>query len=520
MKRLITLFGLVLMTISVSAQYFRGDVNHDGAINTGDVTELYNIIFGTSPSEPEEEQETDSEFNIDGVMFNMVHVTGGTFMMGATEEQGSDPNSYEKPAHSETVADFWIGETEVTQGLWQAVMGSNPSSFQGFNRPVENVSWSDCQIFISKLNSLLSSQLPVGYRFCLPTEAEWEYAARGGNKSQHYKYSGSDVVDEVAWYKDNSNSQTHDVKSKNYNELGICDMSGNVYEWCNDYWRAAYDMSFDISNRVVRSSAWNAIARTARVSHRQWANPDKAQNTIGLRLAITNRTDLGFTVGNVSFTMIGVTGGTFVMGATAEQGNDAYDSEKPDIFKTVGDFWIGETEVTQALWEAVMGSNPSNFQGSSRPVEKVSWNDCQTFVEKLNTMLADQLPFGRKFRLPTEAEWEYAARGGSKTQYHKYSGSDVVDDVAWYADNSGSTTHDVMTKNSNELGIYDMSGNVSEWCQDYWRANYSTTDYNTARRVARCGSFHNYARGCRVSYRYGYLVSNTIDSTIGLRLAL
>ena len=134
---------------------------------------------------------------VNGVTFNMIKVDGGTFTMGATPEQ-TNPRSIEKPTHQVTLSSYYIGETEVTQGLWKAVMGSNPSWFTGDNLPVENVSWNDCQQFIDKLNSL------TGKNFRLPTEAEWEFAARGGNKSHHTQYSGSDNVDEVAWYWKNS----------------------------------------------------------------------------------------------------------------------------------------------------------------------------------------------------------------------------------------------------------------------------------------------------------------------------
>ena len=184
--------------------------------------------------EPEKPEEGTGTFTVNGVTFTMIAVEGGTFQMGATSEQGSDAESDEKPVHSVTLSDYCIGETEVTQELWEAVMGSNPSGFSGYpQRPVEKVSWNDCQEFITKLNQL------TGKNFRLPTEAEWEYAARGGNKSQGYKYSGSNTIDNVAWYYSNSASRTHDVKTKSPNELGIYDMSGNVWEWCYD-WYGSY----------------------------------------------------------------------------------------------------------------------------------------------------------------------------------------------------------------------------------------------------------------------------------------
>ena len=178
---------------------------------------------------------TDTDFEVNGVKFRMIAVEGGSFMMGATPEQGDDARENEKPAHKVTVDDFFIGETEVTQKLWFAVMGNNPSYFQddeGY-RPVENVSWNDAQEFVKKLNEI------TGQQFRLPFEAEWEYAARGGNKSTNKKYAGSDNLDEVAWYyKSGVQVTTHPVATKKSNELGIYDLSGNVYEFCCDSWES------------------------------------------------------------------------------------------------------------------------------------------------------------------------------------------------------------------------------------------------------------------------------------------
>jgi len=227
-----------------------------------------------------------------------------------------------------------------------------------------------------------------------------------------------------------------------------------------------------------------------------------------------------FTVNGVSFTMVYVEGGTFTMGATSEQGSEAHDSEKPAHSVTLSSYMIGQTEVTQALWQAVMGNNPSNFKGDSRrPVEKVSWKNCQKFLRKLNSIT------GQNFRLPTEAEWEFAARGGTKSLGYKYSGSNNIDDVAWYTYNSGRTTHPVGTKAANELGIYDMSGNVYEWCSD-WYGSYSSSSQTNPQgsssdsyRVLRGGGWCDDARHCRVALR-GWSSPGSRGNDLGLRLSL
>ena len=229
---------------------------------------------------------SDGVLTIKGVSYEMVWVGGGTFRMGATSEQGSDAYFNEKPVHSVTLSGYYIGKTEVTQALWKAVMGSNPSYFKGDNLPVECVRWNDCQEFIRKLNSL------TGQNFRLPTEAEWEFACRGGNNSRGYKYSGSNYIDNVAWYRDNSGDKTHPVATKSPNELGIYDMSGNVNEWCND-WYGGYTSGrqtnpkgpYDGSGRVLRGGSWN-IARDCRSSLRCYGGSTIRINFLGLRLAL------------------------------------------------------------------------------------------------------------------------------------------------------------------------------------------------------------------------------------------
>ena len=219
------------------------------------------------------------------------------------------------------------------------------------------------------------------------------------------------------------------------------------------------------------------------------------------------------------FDMVFVEGGTFTMGATAEQGEDADSDEKPMHSVTVSDFYIGKYEVTQAQWKDIMGTNPSYHKGNKLPVGSVNWNDVQEFIKRLNAKT------GKKFRLPTEAEWEYAARGGNQSKGYKYSGSNNVDDVAWYINNSSTKTHPVGEKSPNELGIYDMSGNVQEWCQD-WYGRYNISSLTNpigpssgVHGVLHGGAYASGAKSCRVSCRCNGYRDGRGDYS-GFRLAL
>ncbi|MBP5412560.1 MAG: SUMF1/EgtB/PvdO family nonheme iron enzyme [Bacteroidales bacterium] len=229
-------------------------------------------------------------FTIGEVVLEMIKVEGGTFMMGATPEQGEYVNADEKPVHAVTLGSFYIGKYLVTQALWNEIMDFNPSHFSGEDLPVEQVNWYSCQQFVQKLSE------KTGKVFRLPTEAEWEFAARGGVKSEGFKYSGSNNINEVAWHdEDWDRGSTHPVGTKAPNELGIYDMSGNVREWCQDWYANAYSDAAPLNmesnpnvkvNKVIRGGGWLSYAGNCRVSNRNYSNPQTGYSNIGFRVVM------------------------------------------------------------------------------------------------------------------------------------------------------------------------------------------------------------------------------------------
>lgn len=251
---------------------------------------------GTKDSKPAGEEATSvaetKEFTVNGVSFKMVKVEGGTFAMGATPEQGTEAQPNEKPVHEVTLGDYYIGQTEVTQKLWKAVMDYNPSYTQWPECPVDKVSWNECKDFVAALKEL------TGLEFRLPTEQEWEYAARGGKYSKGYKYAGSDNLEEVAWLVTNADAKSHPVASKKPNELGIYDMSGNVYEWCEDKYLMYDGSEPQYSEKMLKSDkkrefhierggCWNYGPTMCRVAYRHAGNYTHMYAYDGLRLALT-----------------------------------------------------------------------------------------------------------------------------------------------------------------------------------------------------------------------------------------
>ena len=287
-------------------------------------------------------------------------------------------------------------------------------------------------------------------------------------------------------------------------------------------WVSSDEDVVTISNRGTVEVVGEGSATIFCTAHDGLGATAVCEVTVGAKTRTT------YTVNGVSFKMVSIEGGTFKMGAQGDSksyfnyDSEAEPQESPVHNVTLSDFQLGETEVTQALWEAVMGSNPcEDWIGDNIPMYYTGRESAQTFIEKLNQLT------GQNFRLPTEAEWEFAARGGNKSQGYKYSGNDAIDGVAWYWGNSDNKPHEVRTKLPNELGLYDMSGNVWEVCQDNYRHYSSGDQFNpictegTLGEVIRGGSFKYSPSYCRVSYRYPRIDYGSGHSFVfvGFRLA-
>ncbi|MBO4544625.1 MAG: formylglycine-generating enzyme family protein, partial [Verrucomicrobia bacterium] len=403
--------------------------------------------------------------------------------------------------------------------------------------------------------------------YSLPTEAQWEYACRAGTTTG--LYSGKECtstrgvcpnVDEIAWYDQNSSSQTHVVGQKQPNAWGLYDMAGNVTEWCLD-WKGAYPSQAVTDPtgpetgtfRVLRGGDWNNYAQYARSAARNSNLPSSGvTSSIGFRVALVasasqpsdepvpGSSAIISLPNNVDLDMIWIDPGTFTMGSPTDELGRESDETQHKVTLTNG-YWLGKYEVIQAQYEAVMGTNPSTYKGTDLPVETVSWYDAKEFCAKLTEIekAAGRLPEGYEYTLPTEAQWEYACRAGTTTSLN--SGKNLtnvaecpnMDEVGWYWYNAGIEsyyqglicTHPVGQKQSNGWGLYDMHGSVGEWCLDCY-GDYPASAVSdpigadtSAYRVCRGGSWGNYAWNCRSADRNCHSC-DVGSSQVGFRLAL
>ena len=524
-----------------------------------------------------------------GEKLEMVLVPAGEFLMGSPDAD-DNAEADEKPQHQVRITQpFYLGKYKVTQAQWQAVMGANPSRFKGPKNPVQNVSWDDCGQFLGKLNAKIqhahASPLQAGEgALRLPTEAQWEYACRAGSTTRYCFGDHESGLPEYAWYAAKSADKTHAVGVKKPNAWGLYDMHGDVEEWCADWYDGSYYAKSPTDDptgpttgteRVGRGGGWDSPADRCRSAARGAHKPGGHVGGLGFRVAqvpadaavgsevatpsaplmpkpAAAKTgtevappsapsklkpmeaeavesaklwkDIAFDLGNeVILELVLIPAGEFLMGSPAADDNVEADEKPQHRVRITRPFYLGKYLVTQEQWQAVMGKNPSHFQGPKNPVEMVGWDDCQQFLDKLNGQIGGP---GRKFVLPTEAQWEYACRAGSTAKFSFGDDESMFGEYAWYEKNADGQTHPVGGKKPNAWGLYDMHGNVCEWCQDWYDSGYyAKSPVDDPRgpdigqyRVDRGGSWLRPASGCRSAIRMR-VTANRFDG-LGLRVSL
>ncbi len=546
-------------------------------------------------------------YRISNNLTNMVWVPPGQFRMGSAV---ADPGHREdeSPATLVTISQgFWMGRQEVTQGEYRTVTGENASWFSGNDQlPAEMVSWPEATNYCGKLTARerAAGRISGEQEYRLPTEAEWEYACRAGTTNQLAGDPEGLGMNGWGWYDDNSEGTTHPPGQKAANAWGLCDLHGNVWEWCSD-WHGAYPGGSVAdpqgpaagAERVRRGGGWNSMlddCRTARRSHAAnarlvntglrvvLASANQAASAAAISLGIelvpqltvsgqpgaylieraeiindmpgwagiqiialgSNRPqafyDTNVWRGGTRYYrlqtnsgpqgMVWIAPGMFTMGSPSPEQDRGSDEGPQTVVTVTQGFWMSQQETTQAEYQAVMGSNPSYFTGDAqRPVEQVAWYEATNYCGKVTARerAAGRLPAGHVYRLPTEAEWEYACRAGTATRfsYGDDSSYTSLGNYAWYNGNSGSQTHPVGQKLPNAWGLYDMQGNVWEWCQD-WYGTYpggSAADPRGANTGSDClrrgGSWFNNGVMCRPAGRGGSR-PDVRYSNLGFRPAL
>ena len=522
-----------------------------------------------------------------GVNLEMVWISAGSFEMGSPSNE-EDRDSDETQHRVTLTKGYWLGKTEVTQDQWQALMGTTvsdqrnkadkdwPLRGEGTEYPMYYVSWNDAMAFCQKLieRERSAGRLPDGYAYTLPTEAQWEYGCRAGTTGA---YGGNGNLGDMGWYSSNSGKTTHPVGQKRANGWGLYDMHGNVWEWCMD-WCGDYPLGSVIdpagpasdSGRVYRGGGWKHDAELCRSARGTIDLPTLRDADLGFRLALVStseseghkettvsgvgeeteklssssvleryqpRSSEDWEVPGLGITMKWISAGSFEMGSPPNESGRLDNETQHRVTLTKG-FWLGQTEVTQGQWQALMGTTISeqrdkankdwslNGEGLDYPIYYVSWEEVMEFCRKLTKLerKAGRLPDGCAYTLPTEAQWEYGCRAGAQGTY---GGTGDLDSMGWYLLNSGGnpTSYKVGQKQANIWGLYDMHGNVYEWCLD-WKGDYpsgSVTDPNGPNsgtsRVCRGGSWLVAPWHCRSACRCG-LIPDGRTFHVGFRLAL
>ncbi|MDE5585347.1 MAG: formylglycine-generating enzyme family protein [Muribaculaceae bacterium] len=587
---------------------------------------------------------------IQGILCNMVKVEGGQLELGATKEQLKWAKKKEMPAHMVELSPFWICKFPVTQGEWEAVIDGNDYLYKGSKIPQSKVSLVDCRKFVEQLRKL------TGIAFALPTEAQWEFAARGGIHSKGFVYAGSDDLKEVGWCYSSCLGSPRNVGLLKPNELGLYDMSGNVFEWCDEmYGEYTSEYVKDPHNVYTKVGFWSSnhfvlrgggavsSKKACRISYRgEHMSADYQGLDYGLRLVVSttsesetvspehneaesldvsgivpnelessaipenesvssdyNESDssedsvavtaelelyeasfsesvsperseadssedsvivpnesestsasVGEAVSHASESekfhpiwseevtedqrrvilgilsnMVKVEGGQLELGATKEQLKWAKKKEMPAHMVELSSFWICKFPVTEGEWKTVINGNDSLSKRSKIPKNNLTLLACRKFVKRLRQLT------GIDFTLPTEAQWEFAARGGIHSKGFVYAGSDNLLEVGWCYNSFKSGRQEVGLLKPNELGLYDMSGNVFEWCDEIfgeYTPDFVKDPHNHYTKSGFWNSGHYVLRGgdnlsnkkCRVSYREVTHADTYATRTYGLRLVI
>jgi len=460
-----------------------------------------------------------------GVEVEMVGCPPGTLPTdgpGGKQKRDSD----EPRGQGALAQGFWICRHECTWALWDTVMGRSLSMLMGEDHPVSDVSWDECQQFIGRLNALPAAKRN-GLVFRLPTEEEWEYACRAGSKGHYCKIAGGceitkDTLGEVAWYWAGTSKEgyvaTYQVGQKKPNAWGLYDVHGNVEEWTSTATVAG-------NQRVYRGGSAFDSAEGCALGHDRGTDRPGKPSFFGEYFMHEGNPFIGF-----RFVAIDADAQAETERRIAETRERAERKAAEGIPEAISallenmavipgkKYRVCRYEVTQALWEAVMAVNPSRFKGADLPVECVSWNDCQKFIEKLNG-LPEVKASGWVFRLPTLGEWEHACLAGGRGKYGKTTGGrdireETLGEVAWYEENSGERTHPVGKKTPNAWGLYDVLGNVREWTSGFSLVGAAL---GGSTRMSCGGSWRDNDWNCRLGDRDLY-DADDISAATGFRL--